>query len=180
LSADLPKLQSDLLSIISKIKSTGKWTPVLDAAFERNVPTMRIPPELAQVVKNNGGFRSFIEKLQASLKKLATHIDDHQKELNALKPKAVGSLNQMESLDRFGARVIPVGYATAPPRLRDVLRCVPHAAACVVCTLVAVVVEVATEGGGTAVAVTMARSCVVGACLSAVQCGIDAVNSFIA
>jgi len=128
LRIDLPKFQSEFRSVISKIKSAGKWTRNLDSSFE--TIAIRENRDLAQLVKERGGVRSVLEKLAAALGKLPAAIDESERNLSELKAKAVGTV------DRLDVKIIGVGYTAAPANPGGKISCTTTVTYCTVCILV--------------------------------------------
>lgn len=114
----LAKFQSEFRSVLSNIKSAGKWTPNLDSSFEAIAKGEN--PNLAQLVKEHGGARRTLEKLAAALGRLPAAFDESARELGELKAKAGGT----------------VRYAAATSHSSGRVTCTTTITYCTVCTLV--------------------------------------------
>lgn len=97
LKTKFPRFQSDARSLVTKLKSAGKWTKELDSYFEA-AAAKNAPPEFLDQVKAEGGLRSALDKQIAALHKFSDELDRDSLRLRDLKTRKVSWLHWADSL----------------------------------------------------------------------------------
>jgi hypothetical protein len=127
IKVQLPAFQSDLRSLVTKLKSAGKWTAELDSYFENTAINNAQNREFVDFVKRKGGVRVVIEKCIGALGRFSTELDENERDLNGMKPSRIGSIN------RADLQIIPVSYAVQ--LIPTSSSCVIHTASSITCAM---------------------------------------------